>query len=233
MCAVTRQVMPIDELIRFVVAPDGAVVPDLKRKLPGRGLWIAAERARLVEAVRKGVFNRGFRREVRLGEDFVAATERLLVRAAVEALAIAGKAGEVVAGFTKTEAALAAGEAVAVLQASDGAADGRRKLEAAARRAAVPVLAPLTSAELDLALRRTNVIHAALRAGSAAQTVLSRCESIARFREPQPGLPDRREAARPAAASPEDAGPAVPEAPAAAISASGSDDTGPDHENGA
>ncbi|MBR1216675.1 RNA-binding protein [Bradyrhizobium sp. U87765 SZCCT0131] len=187
MCAVTRQVQPIEELIRFVVGPDGEVVPDLKCKLPGRGLWVSASRDTLAEAIRRGVFGRGFKREVRVSPDLVALTDALLVRGAVEALAMAGKAGEVVAGFTKVEAALGAGQAAMLLHASNGAADGIRKLDAIARQntgetAPFPILCALTSAELDLALGRSNVIHAALRAGPAVRTVLDRCRSVLRFR---------------------------------------------------
>ena len=98
---------PVDELIRFVVGPDG-VVPDLKRKLPGRGVWVTADArdARRTPSTRN-VFARGFKREVRVAPDLAEQTERLLVRAALDALAIAGKAGLVAAGFAKAEAAIA------------------------------------------------------------------------------------------------------------------------------
>src|SRR3954466_7406569 len=91
-CAVTRVVKPADELIRFVVGPDG-VVPDLKRKLPGRGLWITADRQKLIDAIARKVFARGFKREVTVPGDLAVVTERLLVQSALDALAIAGKAG--------------------------------------------------------------------------------------------------------------------------------------------
>src|SRR3954467_7361169 len=106
LCAATRAVKPVDELIRFVVRPAG-VVPDLKRKLPGRGLWVSAERATLKDAIARNVFARGFKREVRVTPELVDQTERLLVRSALDALAIAGKSGLVAAGFAKTEAAMA------------------------------------------------------------------------------------------------------------------------------
>ncbi|WP_315836365.1 RNA-binding protein [Bradyrhizobium prioriisuperbiae] len=193
MCAVTRQVQPIEDLIRFVVAPDGQVVADLKRKLPGRGLWVSAAQGTVAEAVKRGVFGRGFKRDVRVSPDFLAETENLMVRSLIEALAMAGKAGAVVSGFSKVETALQRGETAALIHASDGAADGIRKLDATARQIAgetgeIPVLNALTSAELDLALGRSNVIHAALRAGSAAETVLARCRRVVRFR----AEPDRR-----------------------------------------
>src|SRR3982751_6828293 len=80
MCAVTREVRPIDELIRFVVSPQGEGIPDLKRKLPGRGLWVSASRQAVAEAVRRNQFNKGFKRDVRVGPALAADTETLLVR---------------------------------------------------------------------------------------------------------------------------------------------------------
>jgi predicted RNA-binding protein YlxR (DUF448 family) len=190
MCAVTREVRPIGELIRFVVSPQGEVVADLKRKLPGRGLWVTASRQTVAEAVRRNQFSRGFKREIRAHATLPADTEALLVRGATEALAMAAKAGQVVAGFSKVEGALAQGQAQALIHASDGAADGIRKLDAILRQKRgnidesqdFPVVNVLTSAELDLALGRSNVIHAALLAGPASKTFLSRCQILVRYR---------------------------------------------------
>ena len=190
MCAVSREVRPIGELIRFVVSPQGEVIPDLKRKLPGRGLWVSASRRTVAEAVRRNQFSRGFKREVRAAPTLPADTEALLVRSATEALAMAAKAGQVVSGFSKVEGALQQGEAKALIHASDGAADGIRKLDAIVRQRdgnsgdsqELPIVSVLTSAELDLALGRSNVIHAALLAGPASKTFLSRCQILVRYR---------------------------------------------------
>jgi len=190
MCAVSREQRPVDELIRFVLSPQGEVVPDLKRKLPGRGLWITASRARVAEAVRRNQFSRGFKRDVRAAQSLASDTENLLVRSAVEALAMAAKAGQVVAGFAKVEEALTGGEAKALIHALDGAADGIRKLDALVGQRAgnhgespdFPVVTALTSAQLDLALGRANVIHAALLAGPAGKTFLSRSQILVRYR---------------------------------------------------
>jgi predicted RNA-binding protein YlxR (DUF448 family) len=198
MCAVTRQVRPIDELIRFVVAPSGEVIPDLKRKLPGRGLWVSGSRAAVAEAVRRHQFSKGFKREVRASATLAADTEALLVRGAIEALAMAAKAGQVISGFGKVEDALKARQARgsaqtsvrALIHASDGAADGIRKLDAMVRQNAgiddesnpFPVVTALTSEQLDLALGRSNVIHAALLAGPASKTFLSRSQILVRYR---------------------------------------------------
>ncbi|MBR1126311.1 RNA-binding protein [Bradyrhizobium lablabi] len=190
MCAVSREVRPIDELIRFVVSPDGAVVADLKRKLPGRGMWVSASRAAVAEAVRRNQFSRGFKRDIRASKTLSEDTESLLARSVIEALAMAAKAGQAVAGFGKVEDALRAGQVAALLHASDGAADGIRKLDAIARQPAgnigesaeIPTFTILTSAQLDLALGRSNVIHAALLAGPASKTFLSRSQILVRYR---------------------------------------------------
>jgi predicted RNA-binding protein YlxR (DUF448 family) len=194
MCAVTREVRPIGELIRFVVSPQGEVIPDLKRKLPGRGLWISASHQAVAEAVKRNQFSKGFKRDVRATPALVANTEALLVRSVTEALAMAAKARQVISGFGKVEDALEQRQSQAQIQAlihaSDGAADGIRKLDAIVRRNAAnngestefPVVTVLTSAELDLALGRSNVIHAALLAGPASKTFLSRSHVLVRYR---------------------------------------------------
>src|SRR5471032_270274 len=134
MCVVTRQVRPIDQLIRFVVSSAGEVIPDLKRKLPGRGLWVSASHQAVAEAVRRHQFSKGFKRDVRVAPTLVADTETLLVRSAIDALAMAAKAGQVVSGFSKVEDALTLRQARALIHASDGAADGIRKLDAILRQ---------------------------------------------------------------------------------------------------
>ena len=190
MCAVTREVQPIDELIRFVVSPQGEVIPDLKRKLPGRGLWVSASHRTVAEAVRRNQFGKGFKRDVRVAPTLVADTESLLVRGVTDALAMAAKAGQVVSGFSKVEDALRQRQAEAVIHASDGAADGIRKLDAVLRQSSgindesrqFPVVTALTSDQLDLALGRSNVIHAALLAGPASRTFLSRSHILVRYR---------------------------------------------------
>lgn len=190
MCALSRQVRPIGELIRFVVGPSGEVVADLKRKLPGRGLWLTASRRTVAEAAKRHIFAKGFKRDVRVAASLPDEIDALLTRGAIDALAIAAKAGQVASGFTRVEAALQQREAVALIHAADGAADGIRKLDAIARQNGLvatesrdsPIVTVLTSAQLDLALGRSNVIHAALLAGSAGHTFLSRCQILVRYR---------------------------------------------------
>jgi predicted RNA-binding protein YlxR (DUF448 family) len=206
MCVVTRQVWPVDNLIRFVVAPSGEVVPDLKRKLPGRGLWVSASHAAVSEAAKRKLFGRGFKREVQVSPTLADDTERLLVRGAVEALAMAAKAGHVVSGFSKVEGAIEQHQVVALIHATDGAIDGIRKLDAkldartremaenGGKSADIPVIAALSSEELDLALGRSNVIHAALLAGPAGKTFLSRSQILVRYRTASDGKTDNKTA---------------------------------------
>jgi predicted RNA-binding protein YlxR (DUF448 family) len=194
MCAVSREVRPTCELIRFVLAPSGEVVADVKRKLPGRGLWVTASRQAVAEAVRRHQFERGFKRNLRVSPTLPADTETLLVRSVTEALAIAAKAGQVISGFAKVEAVLkergARNTVRALIHASDGASDGIRKLDALlgqntgydGESLKIPVITVLTSVELDLALTRSNVIHAALLAGPASKTFLSRTQTLVRYR---------------------------------------------------
>ncbi len=187
-CALNRRLKPVNEMIRFVVGPAGEAVPDVKRKLPGRGIWISATREALDEAVKRNVFARGFKKNVRVASDLAAVTERMLERAALDALAIAGKSGAVVSGFSQVEATIGRGEALALIHAADAASDGKRKLDGALRRKTdekspeIPVIGAFSGAQLDLALNRPNVVHAALLAGPVSETFLVRAVRLTRFR---------------------------------------------------
>jgi uncharacterized protein len=186
-CAATGAVRPVDDMIRFVVAPDGRPVADLKRRLPGRGIWVTATRQALRTAVARKAFARGFKREVTPAPDFIEATERLIEQGALAALAIAHKSGNVAIGFGKADAALARDRVVGLVHAADAAPGGVRKLNAMLRRqeadtAGIVVVDAFSSVQLDLALGRSNVIHAALLAGRESDTFLLRVERLGRFR---------------------------------------------------
>src|SRR5215469_13713045 len=135
-CAASGAVRPVEEMIRFVVGPDGTAVPDLKRRLPGRGIWITATRDALRAAIARKAFARGFKRDVRLAPELVETTERMIERAALDALAICHKAGKVATGFARVEAALARGPVVGILNAAGAGSDGTRKLATALHRRA-------------------------------------------------------------------------------------------------
>src|SRR5262249_49524325 len=134
LCAATGKVAPVADMIRFVLAPDGSAVPDLKRRLPGRGVWITATRQALRTAIARKAFARRFKREVQVAVDFVESTERLIERAALEALSIVRKSGKVAPGLTRVEAALARDRVAAILHAREAAPDGVRKVAAALRQ---------------------------------------------------------------------------------------------------
>ncbi len=185
-CIVTRQAMPVDALVRFVVAPDGSVVADLKRRLPGRGVWVSADAAHVREAERKRLFARAFKAPVTVDPGLAERVGDMLTRAALQSLSLARKAGGIVTGFAKVEAAIARDPVIALIHASDGAADGVAKIAAAARRrfgaGGEPVVIRCFSSEqLDLAFGRTNVIHAAVLAGPASDNMVARVQALARF----------------------------------------------------
>ena len=186
-CIVTRRKASPDVMIRFVVGPDSAIVPDLRRKLPGRGVWVSAEVAVVEKAIKAQAFARGFKAKVKAEPRLAAEVGDLLERDALQSLAMANKAGLVITGFAKVESALSARGVVALLHASDGGEDGVRKLEGAARRGRdgedhVVSIKVFTSQQLDLALGRTNVIHAALAEGPAGDAFLTRCRRSMLYR---------------------------------------------------
>ncbi|HEV2512826.1 RNA-binding protein [Bosea sp. (in: a-proteobacteria)] len=185
-CVVTRQGRAPEDLIRFVVGPGEVLVPDIRRKLPGRGVWVSLSAAAVREAVKRRAFERSLKTKVTVSPELAAEVDALLVRDAIQALAMANKAGLVSTGFAKVEAQAEAGRPAAVIAASDGAEDGKRKIGQALRRASVPkeipVVAIFAAAELELALGREHVIHAALAPGPATEGFLARWRRLIRFR---------------------------------------------------
>jgi predicted RNA-binding protein YlxR (DUF448 family) len=183
-CIVTREAKAADELIRFVVAPDGEVVPDIRRKLPGRGAHVTATAAFVATAERKHLFAKVFDGRVTVAAGLADRVERLLADAAVQGLSLARKAGTAVFGYSKVEKALARGTVVGLIHAAEASDDGIAGLGAAARRAgATPtVVRAFTGEQLDLAFGRTNAIHAALLAGPASEHALARIRDLVRYR---------------------------------------------------
>ncbi len=187
-CIATRENVPVERMIRFVAAPDGTVVPDLARNLPGRGAWVTASRPALEKAIAQKSFTRAFRGNAQAGPDLPELLDRLLERAAIDALSLANKAGRIVTGNAKVESALLSGKAVALYHAADGSADGKRKLDGLLRRidaekgGKTPTLTLFTGSQLDLALGRPNVVHAALLASPASGGFLDRSLRLMRWR---------------------------------------------------
>lgn len=184
-CVATREVRTVGELIRFVRAPDGTVVPDLKRELPGRGVWVTASREAVRLAVKKKAFSRGFKEPATVDPGIDEQVAELIGRSALGLLGFANKAGLVVTGFAKVEAALSKENVVALIEASDAGEDGVRKLGQVLRRLGksedTPAVRLFQGLELDLALGRSNVVHAALLAGPVSAAFLARCDAYARY----------------------------------------------------
>ena len=192
LCIVTREVKPVAEMIRFVIGPDRHLVPDLRRRLPGRGVWVTATRAAVAEAVKRRAFARAFKADVGVAPDLADEVEGLLERSALDALSMVRKAGRAALGFVQVERALASAPVVALLHAAGAAREGVRKLAAARGRLGgkadkLPVVDHFTAPQLDLAFGRPNVVHAALLAGSASDGFLARYRNLERFRAIGPG----------------------------------------------
>jgi predicted RNA-binding protein YlxR (DUF448 family) len=173
-------------MLRFVLGPDNQVVPDIKRKLPGRGIWIGLSKLRVALAVKKQLFSRGLKDKALAAPDLAERVEDLLKRDALQALSLTRKAGLVTTGFVKVESAIAEGNVSALLHARDGKADGKRKLGQALRRQFGPEGKPeiglFSIDEIDAALGRVHVVHAALGNGAATKVLLASCRRLAVYR---------------------------------------------------
>jgi len=206
-CIVTRERAEPDELIRFVVGPDSAVVPDLKRNLPGRGCWVTADRLHVDRAVSRKAFARALKADVVVPPDLGETVDRLLARSALGTLGLARKAGAVALGAAKVDAAVRSGKALCVLHAAEASEDGVRKIGQAIRAVAhaggpaISAYKLFSEIELGLALGGTNVIHAAVLASEAGKAAMKRMVALNRYRG---GSPDER-ATRAAVAGDENA----------------------------
>ncbi|MCP4999030.1 MAG: RNA-binding protein [Hyphomicrobiales bacterium] len=167
MCIVSRDVRPKDELLRFVLAPDGAVTPDLKQNLPGRGVWTNPDRTAVSEAVKKGLFARGFKQQVPKNADLPDLVARLMKKQALNLLSLCNRAGLITTGFEKVASALGGKKPVRLLlHANDASEDGVRKL--CSPKAGLETVSMFSRDEMSLALGQANVVHAAVRKGDLA-----------------------------------------------------------------
>ena len=185
-CIVTKTKAGPEAMIRFVLGPDAEVVADLRHKLPGRGVWVTARADAVAAAVERKAFARGFKAQVKVSPSLPQEIDVLLSQMCLQALSLSKKAGEVVTGFFKAEAAIKEGHVIGLVHASDGGADGSRKLAQALRRRSggepKAEIRLFTSLQLSLALGGTNVIHAALTEGAASEAFLSHCRRLERYR---------------------------------------------------
>ncbi len=187
-CAVTRASLDPDALIRFALAPDGAIVPDLERRLPGRGVWVTCDRTIVEKAIISKAFSKSLKSPVSIPADLALRLEVMLVRRTSDALALANKAGLLVGGFQQVDSALDKGTVAAVVHGADAAADGRAKLDRKfkaiqrERGAAAPICSVLTIAQMSLAMGRPSVVHAGLLPGRLTQRFLREAERVSRYR---------------------------------------------------
>jgi predicted RNA-binding protein YlxR (DUF448 family) len=182
-CIVSHEALHEDVLIRFVVGPEGVVVPDVAAKLPGRGMWVSARRDILEQAIARRHFSRAAHAPVQASTDLVQRVESLLVQRMSGDLGLARRSGQLVLGFDNVARALS-GRSVpgALVEASDGAPDGRRKLLAIAKVPPPFIIDCLTSAELSLAVGRENVVHAALKSGRISERLTADAGRLGGFR---------------------------------------------------
>jgi uncharacterized protein len=184
-CIVTGELRDETRLVRFVVGPDGDAVLDLAAKLPGRGMWVSADRESLEKAVARNPFSKAAKTKVKVAADLVDRVERLIARRMLDDLGLARRSGALVTGFDNVSRALdEAKPPVALVEASDGAADGRRKLAnlAASKGLRPALIDSLTCEELSVALGRENVIHAALKSGQLAERLIFEAGRLSGFR---------------------------------------------------
>jgi predicted RNA-binding protein YlxR (DUF448 family) len=192
-CIVTHEALPEAGLIRFVRDPQGVMVPDLAAKLPGRGVWVSARREVLERALAKGHFSRAAHAPVSVPDDICRRIEALFVARMAGDLGLARRSGQIALGFDNVARALAGAwrAGIVLVEASDGAADGRRKLLALARPQRPVVIDVLTAAEMSLALGRENVVHAALKSGRLSERLTADAGRLRGFRPASPGIEAR------------------------------------------
>ena len=184
-CIVTGEVLPETHLIRFVVGPENEIVPDLAAKLPGRGIWVGADRETLARAVAKNYFSKAAKTSVKAAADLPDRVELLLVQRISNDLGLARRAGELILGFDQVTRGFEEKTRIAaIVEASDGAADGRRKLLGAAQSRGLEfaLIDVLSIDELSLALGRDNVVHAALKPGRLAERLVFETGRLKGFR---------------------------------------------------
>lgn len=188
-CIVTRASRPVGELIRFVLDPEGRVVPDLRHRLPGRGVWVTASAGTIDEAERRKLFARGFKEAAVVEPGLSGRVAEQLRAAALSGLSLSRKAGELVLGNAKVEEAIRAGRVAMLIHAAEAAEDGVGKLDGLFARTAGgerPSIREFGNEELSLALGRSHVIHAALLAGRASAFALDQIALFARFHDREP-----------------------------------------------
>jgi uncharacterized protein len=179
-CIVSGESQPKAGLIRFVVSPDGVVVPDLLSRLPGRGIYVAADKAAITKAASKGLFSRAARQPVQAPEGLADMVEDLVAKRVIDLVSLARKAGKAVCGYEKVKDWLIKGQVKLLIQASDGSERGKEKLRAP--NGPDSLFSCLTAGEMGLAFGRERAIHAALATGGLTTRVVEEAARLAGLR---------------------------------------------------
>ncbi|MET3852970.1 RNA-binding protein [Rhizobium sp. 21-4511-3d] len=190
MCIVTRESGSPDELIRFVAAPDGSIIPDLKRQLPGRGCWVKIDRSLVDKAVAKKTFARALKADVKAADDLGETVDRLLAQQLMQMMNMARKAGQFITGASKVDAAIRAGAAIAVFHSTGAADDGVRKIDQARKawhlgmetEEEIPSFRLFSESEMEGVMGQNAFIHAAVLAGQAGEGVVKRAKMLEQYR---------------------------------------------------
>jgi predicted RNA-binding protein YlxR (DUF448 family) len=179
-CIASGESQPKAGLVRFCVSPEGQIVPDILGRLPGRGIYVTADRALIDRAAKKGLFARAARQPVKVPDGLADLVERLLAQRVVDLLSMARKAGDAVTGYEKVKDMLAKGQAATLIQASDGSERGKTKLRAPEGEGGF--IGVLTAGEMGLSFGRERAIHAALAAGGLRTRVVVEAARLAGLR---------------------------------------------------
>ena len=189
MCIVTREKLAADQLIRFVLAPDGALIPDLKQKLPGRGCWVTAQSSYIDQAQKNGLFARSLKEKIEITGSLSQLVDELMSKSTLGMINMARKAGQFITGSSKVDHAVRNGEALASFHATDAANDGVRKINQArtffskmVEVEIIPSFQLFSSDEMSQAFGDGNYIHGAALAGKAGENVLKRATALATYR---------------------------------------------------
>ncbi len=196
-CIATKDTLPTSSLIRFVLGPDDMVTPDVSERLPGRGMWVTANRAELEKAIKQELFSKAAKQKANIPDDLVALTERLITKRAIDLLSMARKSGHAICGFEKTKSAMMSERWYILIQAQDGSAPQKQKIRPSA--VANSYISWLTAQELGLAFGRENVIHAAVSKGGLSARILIEANRLAGFREMCDANPSKTAGSKPAA----------------------------------
>lgn len=196
-CIATKDTLPTANLIRFVLGPDDLVTPDISERLPGRGMWVTANRTQLEYSIKQGLFSKAAKQKANVPDDLADMTERLIAKRTTDLLSLARKSGHAICGYEKTKSAMMSEQWYILIQAKDGSAMQKQKIRPSA--VANSYISWLTAQELGLAFGRENVIHAAVSKGGLSARILLEANRLAGFRNNNDAAPSKTAGSKPAA----------------------------------